>query len=144
MPPLRGGMGVNMNIALLAHDNKKELMVQFCIAYCGIFSGHSICATNTTGRLVTEATGLPVTLYLSRSQGGSQQIGARIAYNEIDLVLFFCDPAHPEYSDEINQIARLCDQYSIPFASNVATAEVLVRGLQRGDLAWRDIVNPKK
>lgn len=132
-----------MNIALLAHDNKKELMVQFCIAYCGIFSGHSICATNTTGRLVSEATGLPITLYLSRSQGGSQQIGARIAYNEIDLVLFFCDPSKPELYEEVDQIARLCDQYSIPFASNVATAEVLVRGLQRGDLGWRDIVNPK-
>lgn len=132
-----------MNIALLAHDNKKELMVQFCIAYCGIFAGHSICATNTTGRLVSDATGLPIKLYLSRSQGGSQQIGARIAYNEIDLVLFFCDPSKSELFDEVNQIARLCDQYSIPFASNVATAEVLVRGLQRGDLDWRDIVNPK-
>ena len=78
-----------MNIALLAHDGKKELMVQFCIAYCGILSGHDICATNTTGKLVSEATGLPVTLYLPGSQGGSQQIGARIDYNEIDLVLFF-------------------------------------------------------
>ena len=81
-----------MSIALLAHDGKKELMVQFCIAYCGILSGHDICATNTTGKLVSEATGLPVTLYLPCTQGGAQQIGARIAYNEIDLVLFFCDP----------------------------------------------------
>ena len=132
-----------MNIALLAHNNKKELMVQFCIAYCGILAGHDICATNTTGRLVADATGLPVTRYLSRSQGGTQQIGARIAYNEIDLVLFFSDPQSPEY-DEVTQMARLCDKYSIPFATNIATAEVLVRGLQRGDLAWRDIVNPKK
>lgn len=133
-----------MNIALLAHDRKKELMVQFCIAYCGIFAGHSICATNTTGRLVAEATGLPVTLYLSCSQGGDQQIGARIAYNEIDMVLFFCDPSVNESYKEVDEISRLCDQYNIPFASNVATAEVLVRGLQRGDLDWRDIVNPKK
>ena len=131
-----------MNIALLAHDGKKELMVQFCIAYCGILSGHDICATNTTGKLVAEATGLPVTLYLPCSQGGSQQIGARIAYNEIDLVLFFCDPK--ANTKDVDAIARLYDQHSIPFASNVATAEVLVQGLRRGDLDWRDIVNPKK
>lgn len=134
-----------MNIALLAHDRKKELMVQFCIAYSGILSAHSICATNTTGRLVADATGLPITLYMSCSQGGDQQIGVRIAYNEIDLVLFFCDPqADAQMTAKINEIRRLCDQYTIPFASNVATAEVLVRGLQRGDMDWRDIVNPKK
>lgn len=133
-----------MNIALLAHDNKKELMVQFCIAYCGILAGHSICATNTTGRLVTEATGLPITLYLSCNQGGAQQIGARIAYNEIDLVLFFWDSQSTDSTVAINDIARLCDQYNVPFASNAATAEVLIRGLQRGDMDWRDIVNPKK
>ena len=133
-----------MNIALLAHDGKKELMVQFCIAYCGILAGHDICATGTTGKLVSEATGLPVTLYLSSAQGGAQQIGARIAYNEIDLVLFLADPGSPEYMEDMGLIARLCDQYSIPFASNVATAEMLILGLQRGDLAWRDIVNPKK
>ena len=132
-----------MNIALLAHDRKKELMVQFCIAYCGILAGHTICATNTTGRLVAEATGLPISLYLSCSQGGNQQIGARIAYNEIDMVLFFCDPNSPELLKDVDDIARLCDQYNVPFASNVATAEVLIRGLQRGDLDWRDIVNPK-
>ena len=133
-----------MNIALLAHDNKKELMVQFCIAYCGIFAGHNICATHTTGRLVAEATGLPITLYLSCSQGGSQQIAARIAYNEIDLVLFFWDSQSTDNPAALHEISRLCDQYNVPFASNVATAEVLIRGLQRGDLDWRDIVNPKK
>ena len=132
-----------MNIALLAHDRKKELMVQFCIAYCGILAGHTICATNTTGRLVAEATGLPISLYLPCSQGGNQQIGARIAYNEIDMVLFFCDPNGPEPMKDVDDMARLCDQYNVPFASNVATAEVLIRGLQRGDLDWRDIVNPK-
>ena len=128
----------------MAHDNKKELMVQFCIAYCGIMAGHNICATNTTGRLVSDATGLPITLYLSCNQGGNQQIGARIAYNEIDLVLFFWDSQTTDSPKSINDIARLCDQYNVPFASNVATAEVLIRGLQRGDMDWRDIVNPKK
>lgn len=133
-----------MNIALMAHDGKKELMVQFCIAYSGILSGHSICATATTGRLVAEATGLPITLYMSASQGGCQQIGARVAYNEIDLVLFFCDTAEKNNFGGVNDIARLCDQYIIPFASNVATAEVLIQGLRYGALDWRDIVNPKK
>lgn len=132
-----------MNIALLAHDGKKELMVQFCIAYCGILSGHDICATNTTGKLVSEATGLPVTLYLPCTQGGAQQIGARIAYNEIDMVLFFCDPANPQYNDSLTYITKLCDQNNIPFATNLATAEMLIMGLARGDLDWRDIVNPK-
>ena len=132
-----------MNIALLAHDRKKELMVQFCIAYCGILSKHSICATNTTGRLVAEATGLPITLCLPCTQGGSQQIGARIAYNEIDLVLFFCDPVGHETTD-VNELTRLCDQYNIPIATNSATAEVLVQGLNEGMLDWRDIVNPKR
>ena len=134
-----------MNIALMAHDRRKELMIQFCMAYCGILAGHSLCATNTTGKLVTEATGLPITLYMSCSQGGSHQIGSRIAYNELDLVLFFCDPLQvDDYQSSVLDIVRLCDQHSVPFASNVATAEVLIHGLKRGDFDWRDIVNPKK
>lgn len=131
-----------LNIALMSNDSKKELMVHFCIAYCGVLAGHSICATKTTGKLVAEATGLPITLCLSASQGGSQQIGARIAYNEIDLVLFFCDPDDAEGQVRVNEISRLCDRYSIPFATNVATAEVLIQGLRRGDMDWRSIVNP--
>ena len=134
-----------MNIALMAHDRRKELMVQFCIAYCGILAGHSLFATNTTGRLITEATGLPIKLYMSCNQGGSQQIGSRIAYNEIDMVLFFCDPSLvEEYKGSVKDITRLCDRHNIPFASNVATAEVLIHGLKRGDLGWRDIVNPMR
>ena len=133
-----------MNIALMAHDRRKELMVQFCIAYCGILSKHTLCGTNTTARLVSEATGLSIMQYMSCNQGGSQQIGSRIAYNEIDMVLFFCDPQHiEEYQGSVMDIARLCDQHNVPFASNVATAEVLIHGLGRGDLDWRDIVNPK-
>lgn len=133
-----------MNIAIIAHDKKKELMVQFCIAYCGILSKHNICGTGTTSKLVREATGLNVKSFLSGSQGGDQQIGARIAYNEIDLVLFFRDPltAMPQEPD-IQSLMRLCDVHNVPIATNVATAEVLIHGLDRGDLAWRDIVNPK-
>jgi len=132
-----------MNIALMSHDHKKELMVQFCIAYYGTLSAHTLCATNTTGRLVNEATGLPVSLFLSHAHGGSQQIGARIAYNQIDMVLFFSDPQSTDLDDDLYYITRLCDQYNVPFATNVATAEILIHGLERGDLDWRDIVNPK-
>ena len=133
-----------LNIALMAQDGKKELMVQFCIAYCGILSGHSLIATKTTGKLIAEATGLDINMCLSGGQGGSQQIGARISYNEIDLVLFFSDPDELSGLAEVNEISRLCDRYSIPFASNAATAEVLIQGLKRGDLDWRNIVNPRE
>lgn len=127
-----------MNIALIAHDVKKELMVQFCIAYSGILAQHNICATGTTGKLVTEATGLEITRFLSGPQGGGEQIASRIAYNEIDMVLFFRDPITAK-SNEPNDmtILRLCDVHNIPIATNIATAEVLIHGLQRGDLDWR-------
>ena len=134
-----------MNIALIAHDSKKELMVQFCSAYCGVFSRHNICATGTTGRLVAEATGLEVFRFLSGSQGGDQQIAARIACNEIDLLLYFRDPIHinPGEPDEAG-LLRLCDVHNIPVATNIATAEALIHALERGDLDWRNIVNPKQ
>lgn len=134
-----------MNIALIAHDSKKELMVQFCIAYSGILSQHNICATGTTGKLVSEATGLRIFRFLSGEQGGDQQIAARIACNEIDLLLFIRDPLtmKPGEPDEANLI-RLCDVHSIPMATNIATAEALIHALEKGDLDWRDIVNPKR
>ena len=132
-----------MNLALMSHDRRKELMVQFCIAYCGILSKHTVCATNTTGKLVAEATGLPVNLFLSHEHGGIQQIGARIAYNEIDMVLFFTEPQSDDLDDDVRYIRKLCDLYNIPLATNVATAEMLILGLERGDLDWRDIVSPK-
>ena len=132
-----------MNLALMSHDRRKELMVQFCIAYCGILSKHTVCATTTTGKLVAEATGLPVNLFLSHEHGGIQQIGARIAYNEIDMVLFFTEPQSDDLDDDVRYIRKLCDQYNIPLATNVATAEMLILGLERGDLDWRDIVSPK-
>ncbi|MDD3692306.1 MAG: methylglyoxal synthase [Oscillospiraceae bacterium] len=132
-----------MNIALIAHDAKKELMVQFCIAYCGVLSRHNLCATGTTGKMVAEATGLNITRYLSGSQGGDQQIASRISYNEIDLLLFFRDPmtVKPNEPNDADMF-RLCDMHNIPVATNIATAEVLIHGLERGDLDWRDIVNP--
>ena len=133
-----------MNIALIAHDSKKELMVQFCIAYCGILSRHHLCATGTTGKMVAEATGLQITKYMSGPQGGDQQISARISCDEIDLLLYFRDPLTVK-SNEPNEadMLRLCDMRNVPVATNIATAEVLIHGLDRGDLDWRTLVNPE-
>ena len=132
---------VIMNIALIAHDKKKDLMIDFCIAYKNILKNHKLCATGNTGSLIIDSTGLPVSLFLPGSQGGEQQIGARIAYNEIDLVLFFRDPLS-SVQHEINELSllRLCDVHSIPIATNIATAEVLIHGLERGDLDWREVM----
>ena len=132
-----------MNIALIAHNNRKELMVQFCTAYCGILAKHTLCATATTGQMVAEATGLTIHRFMSFYHGGGQQMGARIAYNELDMVLCFDDPNTKEPSPDIIYISRLCDKNNIPYASNIATAEMLVLGLARGDLDWREVVNPK-
>ena len=127
-----------MNIALIAHDAKKELLVQFCIAYCGILSRHNLCATGTTGKIVSEATGLEISRFLSGSQGGGEQIASRIGCDEIDMVLLFRDPitAKPSEPNDMN-ILRLCDVHNIPVATNIATAEMLIHGLERGDLDWR-------
>ena len=116
-----------MNIALIAHDEKKELMVQFCIAYCGVLSRNNLCATGTTGKMVSEATGLTIQKFL--------------ACNEIDMLLFFRDPLNPKPNEpnDMNML-RLCDMHNIPVATNIATAEVLIHGLERGDLDWRNIL----
>ena len=135
-----------MNIALIAHDNKKELMVQFCTAYCGILAQHTLCATATTGLQISEATGLRIHRFLSFDHGGGQQIAARIAYNEIDMVLLFSDPngMDPWEDQQIVQTIHLCDTHNVPIATNLASAEMLILGLQRGDLDWREMVKPKR
>ncbi len=133
-----------MNIALMCHNRKQELMVQFCTAYCGVLSKHTVCATNATGRMVAEATGLPVNLFLSHEHGGIEQIGQRIIYNEIDMVLFFNYPKDTDMDDSVMYISRLCDEHSVPLATNVATAEMLIHGLARGDLDWRVGMNPNR
>lgn len=134
---------MDLNIALIAHDAKKELMVQFCIAYRGILGRHELCATGTTGKLVSEATGLEITRFLSGGQGGEQQISSRISFNEIDLLLFFRDPIN-QRKDEVSEqtLLRLCDVHNIPVATNIATAEALIHALERGDLDWRNIIKP--
>lgn len=130
-----------MNIALIAHDAKKELMIQFCIAYCGVLSHHNIIATAGTGKVVSDATGLNIISFLSGSHGGAQQISARIGCGEIDLLLLFRDPIKPKQNEPDEQaLLRLCDVHNIPVATNIATAEVLIHGLERGDLEWREIL----
>ncbi len=133
-----------MNIALMCHTKRQDLMVQFCTAYCGILSKHTVCATNATGRMIADATGLKVNLFLSHDLGGIEQIGQRISYNEIDMVIFFNSPLDMDLDKESLEIMRLCDQHSVPFASNVATAEMLILGLARGDLDWREVMNPNR
>ncbi len=131
----------NMNIALIAHDAKKELMIQFCIAYCGVLSRHNLFATGTTGKVVSEATGLDIVKFLSGQQGGAQQIASRISCDEVDLLLLFRDPLKPKPSEPDEKVLLgLCDVHNIPVATNIATAEVLIHGLERGDLDWREIV----
>ena len=134
-----------MTIALIAHDSKKELMAQFCTAYCRILSQHKLVATGTTGKMIAEATGLQVQRFLAGVQGGDQQIASRIACNEVDLLLFFRDPinAKPSEPNEMT-LLRLCDTRAIPVATNIATAEVLIHGLERGDLAWIELQRGRK
>ena len=132
-----------MEIAIIAEDNKKELMTQFCIAYCGILARHTLSATSVTGKYIADATGLDINLMMAGIDGGTEQIAARIAYNEIDL-LFYFKSTEPKYEDRAveQDILRLCDIYNIPVATNIATAEALVMALDRGDLDWRKLINP--
>ena len=132
-----------MYIAIIADDNKKELMAQFCIAYGGILSRHHLCATHITGKYVSDATGLEIETFLAGSSGGTEQIASRVSYNEIDLVFYFrsTESADMMYEGEAN-LLRLCDVHNIPCATNIATAEALVTALDNGDLNWRDLVNP--
>ena len=132
-----------MTIALIAHDAKKELMIQFCTAYSGIPSRHNLCATGTTGKQVAEATGLPIKRFLSGAQGGGQEISARISCDEIDVLLFFRAPINPKATEPNDMnLLRLCDVHNVPVATNIATAEALILALERGDLDWREIGNP--
>ena len=133
-----------MEIAIIAHDLKKELMTQFCIAYCGILRKHNLCATGITAKYISEATGLEIERLLSGVQGGKQQIASRIACNEIDILLYFKDTRQDAKTDNVeNELLRLCDLYNIPVATNIATAEVIITALDRGDLDWRELVNPR-
>ena len=131
-----------MNIAFIAHDNKKELMEAFCIAYSFILKEHNLFATSGTCALISDATDLSVNC-LEYGNLGEEQIAARVAYNEIDLVIFFVEPSQKEEKLQgFNIIREHCDNNKIPQATNLATAEILINGLHRGDFAWRELVNP--
>ena len=132
-----------MEIAIIADDNKKELMTQFCIAYCGILARHHLCATHTTGKYISDATGLEIETYLA-GRGGTEQIASMVSFNEIDVVFCFrsTDPSVPAYEAE-DSLLRLCDVHNVPVATNIATAEVLVTAIDNGDLTWREFINPR-
>ena len=133
-----------MEIAIIAHDLKKELMAQFCIAYCGILSKHNLCATALTAKYISEATGLKINKLMSGMQGGEQQVASRVAYNEIDVLLYFRDTRATNINNTVeHELLRMCDLYNIPVATNIATAEVIITALDRGDLDWRELVNPR-
>ena len=120
-----------MNIGLVAHDAKKKLMQNFCIAYRGILSKHNLYATETTGILVENVTNLSIHKYLAGHLGGKQQLGSQIEHNQMDLLIFFRDPLTPHSHEP--------DIYNIPIATNIATAEALILALDRGDLDWREM-----
>ena len=129
-----------MNIGLIAHDSKKALMQNLCIAYRGILSKHQLFATGTTGRLIEEVTNLTIHKYLAGPLGGQQQIGAQIAQNGIDALIFLRDPSNPKpHEPNVNDVIRLCDVHNIPMATNLATAEIIILALDRGDLDWREM-----
>lgn len=128
-----------MNIGLIAHDAKKQLMQNFCIAYRGILSRHSLYATGTTGRLVEEVTNLNIHKFLAGHLGGEQQMGAQIESNDMDLVIFLRDPLRPKpHEPDISNVVRLCDIHNIPIATNLATAELLIKSMERGDFEFRN------
>lgn len=130
-----------MRIGLIAHNDKKKLMQNFCIAYRGILSKHELCATGTTGRLIEEVTNLSVHKYVAGHLGGEQQLGAQIEHNALDMVIFLRDPLKPaSHEPDVKNIMRLCDTHNIPVATNLATAELLIKALERGDLNWREYV----
>ena len=133
-------MCYKLNIGLIAHDAKKKLMQNFCIAYRGILSKNDIYATGTTGRLIEEVTNLTVHKYLAGHLGGEQQLGSQIEHNQIDLVIFLRDPLSPKsHEPDVNNVVQLCDTHNIPLATNLATAELLIKALDRGDMDFRNL-----
>lgn len=134
-----------MKIAFIAHDRKKDEMVNFVTAYEKAFEGCELYSTGTTGQRIMDVTDLQIHRFRSGPLGGDQQIGALVAENELDLIIFLRDPlmAQPHEPD-ITALLRICDVQGIPVATNVATAEILVKALMRGDFAWRELVHKYK
>lgn len=120
-----------MRIALIAHDKKKDDMIDFVKRYKEVFEQHELFATGTTGKLISEIVGLEVHRFLSGPLGGDQQIGGRLAEGKIDFVIFLRDPltAQPHEPD-VTALLRLCDVHCIPLATNIGSAEVVVKALR--------------
>jgi methylglyoxal synthase len=134
-----------MNVAFVAHDNKKEEMIIFTVAYQDLFKDHRLFATGTTGKQIMESTNLNIFRFKSGPLGGDQQLGAMVAQNELDLLIFFRDPLVSQpHEPDITALLRLCDVNGIPVATNMATAELLVKALERGDFNWRDIIHQSR
>ena len=129
-----------MRVGLLAHDSKKKLMQNFCIAYRGILTRHELYATGTTGTLIEEVTNLKIHKFLPGETGGVRQLTSQIEQGNLDMIIFLRDPS-PEYDGEpdLSSVIRLCDMYNIPIATNLATAELLIHALERGELEWRNV-----
>ncbi|MBQ6733317.1 MAG: methylglyoxal synthase [Lachnospiraceae bacterium] len=129
-----------MRIALIAHDDKKKLMQNFCIAYHSILGKNELLATGTTGRLIEEVTNLNIRKYLTGHLGGEQQLAAAIEQNEVDLLIFLRDPlTNKKHEVDVAHLVRLCDMHNIPVATNLASAELLLKSLDRGDFEWREM-----
>ncbi len=129
-----------MNIGLIADDTRKTLMQNLCIAYKGILCKHDLYSTGVTGRMIEEATNLHVHKFLSGSLGGEQQLATMIKQNQLDMVIFLRSPEHAIYEmHPFNTVVPLCDEYSIPLATNIATAEMILKGMNNGDLEWRNL-----
>lgn len=129
-----------MKVGLLAHDSKKKLMQNFCIAYRGILTRHELYATGTTGTLIEEVTNLKIHKFLPGETGGVRQLTSQIEQGNLDMIIFLRDSS-PEYDGEpdLSSVIRLCDMYNIPIATNLATAELLIHALERGELEWRNV-----
>nr|WP_288886960.1 methylglyoxal synthase [uncultured Blautia sp.] len=129
-----------MNIGLIAHNSKKKLMQNFCIAYRSVLSKNELYATGTTGRLIEEASNLNVHKFLAGHLGGEQQMGALIEQNQMDLIIYLREPLAPQKHDpDVKRIFHLCDTHNIPLATNLATAEMMIKSLDRGGLDWREM-----
>lgn len=127
----------------MTDDKKQELMTQFCIAYCGILAKHTLCATNTTGNMIKDATGLEVSLFLSHEHGGCQQTAPASPTTRLIWSCSLPPPGIRTYEEDLHYICRLCDENNVPIATNIGTAEMLVPRSGPGDLDWRNIMYPR-
>ena len=132
-------------IALIAHDNKKEELIQWCDRNQDILKKHFLCGTGTTARLITERTSLPVKGYNSGPLGGDQQIGAKIVQGQVDFLIFFSDPLTAQPHDpDVKALLRIAQVYDIPIANNMATADFMIHSSLMDQTYDHEVMNFKK